>query len=350
MQDAVLRHSEVVVARFGRAGRDHVPCGGRLQHVVAGERLDDEVRVGRLGHLGAVVAERRVDHGLGRVHDLGIAHVVRDELSGLGHLEGGVAQFRPGGPAVLVVVAPGVEQRVVGAEQVLEAVLHHVEVGHDLAHVVALVHAVRTLEEVVGDFLSVAGTGPRRAQERIAVQHAEAVILIPGDLPFLVDREAVVVRILVRVEVVDVVELLPPVGQAVVVVVGHALVRLVVRIVGCGVNAGHDAAREVDLVRLPRRHRHDSAGRQRVVDLRPCGERGGVGAVFGYGPGFPPVGQAVVVGVVNRGRPGVGGAVAVPEVGAALCERAAERQEVGAAHEERAVAEADAVVNVGGRA
>ena len=128
-----------------------------------------------------------MDHRLGRVHDLRIAHVVRDELSGLGHLERGVTQFRPGGPAVLVVVAPGVEHRVVSAEQVLKAVLHHVDVRHDLAEIVPLVWRGGRFQEVVGDFLRVARTCLRRAQERIAVQHAEPIFLVPRNLPLLID-------------------------------------------------------------------------------------------------------------------------------------------------------------------
>ena len=220
----------------------------------------------------------------------------------------------------------------------LPPVLHEVVVGHDLAHVVPCIVGIRALREIVHHPAVGLRTHPRGIKERETVRDAVTVVIAPGNQPFLIIREAVVVGVVVSVGIKDAEHLLPPVGDAVGVLVHlHAVVRIIVAAIR------QHAAREVDLVGLPCRNPHRLAGRQGVIDHRGSRQGGWVNPVLRGGVVLPPVGQAVVVKVVHRGRAGVRRALAVPEVGATLGERTTERQKVGAAHEARALVELEPV-------
>lgn len=130
----------------------------------------------------------------------------------------------------------------------------------------------------------------------------------------------VAVRAAVRAE--DAVEGFPPVGQAVAVAVDERLEGVVHRA------AGQHARREVADVGFAGRHPLAVAVHERVPAERVPVERRVARRVVGLRDLLPPVGDAVAVEVVARVGPGVGGAEAVPHLGAALRERTAERHDV----------------------
>ena len=320
VEDAVLEEAEVEVAGLAGARGDGVDGVGLVLEVVAGVGVDDDRRGGADWHLGAVVAQGGVDDRDRVVLDLLDAGEVRDELLGGRQLVVGVAQLAPGRPAVLVGVGVGVVAGAVEAVRVLLEVLHEVVVGVELAEVDGLAERVGGLDVVVDHVLG-DGVGEGRVEGEEAVALGHEVLLVVGEAVVVGVGDGVVLR-----AGVDLVHVLPPVGDAVVVEVA------VVGELGVVLAVGEHAAGEVAQVGGP--GGHDDAV---VVDggvpadaLRRV-ERVAVVVARVVGP---PVGQAVEVGVGAGLGPGVGGGSVVPHAalggGYALGVGAAERQQVEA--------------------
>ena len=307
--------------RRGSALRRSLPAKGHRPRGVGRTRLGgglvglhDEVAAHRLA---AVVAGVHL-HGRDRI----LHEVCRHEGDRLlaRRVRPGAA-FRVVAPAVAVVVGPEVAHEARGEEalgravdarrvEIFPVVLAEVVVGEHLAQVEAA-HP----EEVVRHDRAVGGERARLERRHLR----EGAVLLGEDLGAEVlghVGEAVVVAVRATVRAEDAVEGFPPVRQAVAVAVDERLEGVVHRAVGL------HARREVADVGFAGRHPLTV-----VVDERLPREavRRAVGLLRDL---LPPVGDAVAVEVVARVGPGVGGAEAVPHLGAALRERTAERHDV----------------------
>ena len=316
-------------AEEARTGRGRVvrpadrPRGVRL----AGKRgtmprLDDDLAVERIAH--AVVGDLH-PHGRNRMlrQALVLVGPGRDERKP--RLEGRIGEgrgLRPVAPAVAVGIGEGVPDRAVHEGQVvgiLPVVVHVVVVGEELAEIAALA-VYRHGAPVVGR--DAVGAGGKRIQPDAEVRvdlrnHVLGVVREPVAVVVVLAaaRQArevgVPVRQLARLHVVR--------------------ERVVHRAAG---RSGRDhALHEVAQIGFARRHLAPVVGDDGVP--AEAVRR----AVSGLRHGLPPVGDAVGVVVAERERPGVGRALAVPHLLAALRERAAQRHEVGGADDGRAQVE-----------
>ena len=328
VDDAVLVLAEIEVARLHVAELDVPARRRRLLEIVAGIRLDDDRGTVRRDRV-TVVAQRRLDDGRRIILHLFFADQMRDEASGDAHLERRVTQFREGRPAILVTVGVRIVERTVRTHAVLFVVFHEVVVRVDFAQIAAIVH----LEEVVGLEL----VGARTRQRR--VEHGDARRFDPvfGEV-----RETVVVRVGSRVgrrTRVDAVEVLPPVGYAVLVVIAR------VGVLGMVLRVAEHAVCEVSQIGLPSRHGNALVDDGRIPPKLLARRQLGVVVA---GVLLPPIGQRVVVGVGSGLGPGVGRAAVVPHASLerrdALREGAAHRQQVAADHQAVAVGEAVALL------
>ena len=309
---------------------------GRVRHDVrrARERLDHERRervrvlVAALAaalraallaartreRLRAVVAQRQLQRRDRHVLDLRVAHDVRGVVRDDARREVVVARLREVAPAVLVGVLLAVPRQAArerGAPAVLEQVVHHVVVGEELAGVDAA-----DREEVVR----------LRTARAVRVERIElrAHVERDGEEELDVVAESVAVGIIQRAVLLDVVELLPPVGDEIAVGVDAGLVgRVELR----DAVHRHDALVDVDLVGRRRGHLAPV-----VRDLRVPAQVVARVVALRLRVGLPPVRQAVGVLVGARVLPQVGRR-AVPHLRAALRVRAAERDELARAEE-----------------
>ena len=315
----------VDVARRQRAVDDAVaPLADVARELLRFAALDRERRVGafgsalrvgldddrRLAHLlAAVVGERQAQRRNRHVLDFGVADDMRDAVGRDRRGEAAVAQLLPVGPAVAVrVVVRIVDARIRVAPGIarLPPVFHEVMVADDFAEIPVRLVRAALAEVVAHEALRLVGDRRERVEtDGPAVgAGAPAERRALGDEVFLVVRQAVVIRVVVRAHLADALQHLPPVGQAVAV---HVRGLRVGRI---------DAARDQAVGQ-----RVGVCLRRRVAGVaRPLRDARAVRI-------------AVKGRAVRRDRPDVLRALAVPAFREALRERRAERNEVARAGE-----------------